>query len=189
MLDCRRSRHLAPRSLLGGQHQPAPGARDVAVAGLVRVLPAEAMVERQRRGVAGSNLEGGRFAESGQPLRQQGPADPLAMPVRRHIKMMHEAVRPPDGDKAAEGSPLLRDPDVLAPGLLGEICQPEQGGLDPLERLPPALEKQLRQHGRIRGLHRSDHEEVLFSARPHPLCGEYSRAVNCAAQTLLNTFL
>ena len=159
---CRgRGRASRGRLVAGGQDQPAPGARYLAVTGLVRVLPAQAVIKRQRRGVAGGHLEGCRGLVSGEPGGQQGPPHSLPMPVGHHVEVMHETVQAPDGDKSAGGTALLRYPDLLPPGLLGKILQPKQGGLDPMEGLPPPLEEQLRQHGFICLSHLSDHEDIL----------------------------
>ena len=90
---------------IGRQHQPAPGARDVAMTRLFGVLPAQAMIESHRRGVAHGHLEGGRGGI--RPSRRQ--ARPAPCPARASPPPRRDdarSSRPPDGDESARAAPF-----------------------------------------------------------------------------------
>lgn len=150
---------LTPQSR--ARDQATPGACDLAVTRFLRILPAEAMIKGQSRGIVGRHLERGRLPTSRQPLGQQCPPQPLTMPVGRHVEMMHEALIPPDGNKPARGATLFSHPELLAPGMLAEILKPKVGRVDPVKGLTPPLQVQLRQLGNIRLSHDSDHQAFL----------------------------
>ena len=68
------------------EDQATPGACDLAVTRFLRILPAEAMIKGQSRGIVGRHLERGRLPTSRQPPGSAVPApapDHASRPTRR----------------------------------------------------------------------------------------------------------